>query len=32
VLIDAHAPYVGTPHTHGPGGHRHEHGEHEHTH
>ena len=32
VLIDAHTPYVGTPHTHGPGGHRHEHGDHEHRH
>jgi urease accessory protein len=27
-LINAHAPYVGTPHTHGPGGHSHGHGEH----
>jgi urease accessory protein len=25
ALIDAHAPYVGTPHTHGPGGHSHGH-------
>jgi urease accessory protein len=25
-LIDAHAPYVGTPHTHEPGGHSHAHG------
>jgi urease accessory protein len=25
-LIDAHAPYVGVPHTHGPGGHSHAHG------
>ena len=29
-LIDAHAPYVGTRHTHGPGGHSHGHGEHGH--
>src|SRR5262249_3031024 len=30
ALIDAHAPYTGVPHTHGPGGHRnaHESGEH----
>jgi urease accessory protein len=32
VLIDAHAPYAGVPHTHGPGGHSHEHGEHDHSH
>jgi urease accessory protein len=31
-LIDAHAPYVGTPHTHEPGGHAHEHGVREHGH
>ena len=31
-LIDAHAPYVGTPHTHEPGGHSHSHGAHEHGH
>jgi len=31
-LIDAHAPYVGTPHTHEPGGHSHEHGALEHGH
>jgi urease accessory protein len=29
-LIDAHAPYVGKPHAHGPGGHSHGHGEHGH--
>jgi len=29
-LIDAHAPYIGTPHAHGPGGHSNEHGEHGH--
>jgi urease accessory protein len=29
-LIDAHAPYVATPHTHGPGGHSHGHGDHGH--
>jgi urease accessory protein len=34
AVIDAHAPYVGVPHTHGPGGHSHahEHGEHPHSH
>jgi urease accessory protein len=31
-LIDAHAPYVGTPHTHEPGGHSHAHGAGEHGH
>src|ERR1700730_17685482 len=32
-LIDAHAPYAGTQHTHGPdGGHTHSHGAHEHGH
>ena len=31
-LIDAHAPYVGTPHTHESGGHSHEHGALEHGH
>jgi urease accessory protein len=31
-LIDAHAPYIGTPHTHEPGGHSHEHGAREHGH
>jgi urease accessory protein len=31
-LIDAHAPYVGTPHTHDPGGHAHAHGAGEHRH
>ena len=31
-LIDAHSPHVGTPHTHGPGGHLHAQGEHEHGH
>jgi urease accessory protein len=31
-LIDAHAPYVGTPHTHEPGGHSHAHGAAEHGH
>jgi urease accessory protein len=31
-LIDAHAPYVATPHTHGPGGHSHRHDEQEHGH
>jgi urease accessory protein len=32
-LIDAHVPYVGTPHTHGPGGgHVHSHDAHEHGH
>ena len=31
-LIDAHAPYVGTPHTHEPGGHAHAHGAAEHGH
>jgi urease accessory protein len=30
ALIDAHEPYVGTPHTHGPGGHTHADGDHEH--
>jgi urease accessory protein len=32
ALIDAHAPYVGTPHTHGPGGDSHGHQEREHGH
>ena len=33
ALIDAHAPYAGTPHTHGPGGHSHDDGaEHGHSH
>jgi urease accessory protein len=32
TLIDAHAPYVGVPHTHGPGGHSHTHGSREHEH
>jgi urease accessory protein len=32
ALIDAHGPYVGTPHSHEPGGRTHAHGEHEHTH
>jgi urease accessory protein len=32
ALIDAHAPYVGTPHTHGPVGHSHEREEHGHSH
>jgi urease accessory protein len=31
-LIDAHAPYVGTPHTHEPGGHSHAHDEGQHGH
>jgi urease accessory protein len=31
-LIDAHAPYVGVPHTHGPSGHVHGGGEHAHGH
>jgi urease accessory protein len=31
-LIDAHTPYVGTPHTHEPGGHSHAHGAGEHGH
>src|SRR5580700_1935668 len=31
-LINAHAPYVGTPHTHEPGGHSHAHGAGEHGH
>jgi urease accessory protein len=31
-LIDAHAPYVGTPHTHEPGGQAHAHGAAEHGH
>jgi urease accessory protein len=31
-LIDAHAPFVGTPHTHEPGGHSHAHGAREHGH
>ena len=31
-LIDAHAPYVGTPHTHEPGGHSHANGAREHGH
>src|ERR1700732_2426750 len=31
-LIDAHAPYIGTPHTHEPGSHSHEHGAREHGH
>jgi urease accessory protein len=31
-LIDAHSPYVGTPHAHGPGGHLQAHGEHDHGH
>jgi urease accessory protein len=34
AVIDAHAPYVGVPHTHRPSGHSHvhEHGEHPHSH
>ena len=32
ALIDAHAPYVGVPHTHGPGGHEHGHGDDGHSH
>ena len=32
ALIDAHAPYVGTPHTHELGGHSHAHGAREHGH
>jgi urease accessory protein len=33
ALIDAHAPYQGTPHTHGPGGHSHTHdSQHPHSH
>jgi len=31
-LIDAHVPYVGRPHTHGPGGHSHGSGGHTHAH